>query len=317
MAQKDITQKNLEAYPDVFADIINAFHYGGKPVVQEHELQAAPTESFYHFYNTGAKLPKLKNQFQDVSMYRVQAGEITLCYMLENQSVPERKMILRKAGYEGAIYRQQFETKALYPVVGMVLYWGRKPWRSPRSLKELFHTTLTPEVELRMDDFRLDVYEMTRLPQDIRSRFHSDMRVVVDYLAEGKDYQPGNQVLRHPEAFLRIIHALTGDIRYEQLITNIEGKEEIRMCELLDKYENRGIQKGLREGKREGRREGRREGKREGKRKGKELNLIENISTLMETMDLTLDKAMEALRVPQEKRTYYADRVLQRQAAAK
>ena len=30
MGQKDLTQKGLEAYPDVFADIINALLHGGK-----------------------------------------------------------------------------------------------------------------------------------------------------------------------------------------------------------------------------------------------------------------------------------------------
>ena len=34
MGQKDLTQKNQEFYPDVFADIINALLYGGKPVLQ-------------------------------------------------------------------------------------------------------------------------------------------------------------------------------------------------------------------------------------------------------------------------------------------
>jgi len=57
------------------------------------------------------------------------------------------------------------------------------------------------------------------------------------------------------------------------------------MCELLDKYENRGIERG-----------------REG-------TLIENLQSLTETMNLTIDKAMEALRVPEEKRAYYAKKM--------
>ena len=32
MGQKDLTQKNLEHYPDVFADVINALLYQGKQV---------------------------------------------------------------------------------------------------------------------------------------------------------------------------------------------------------------------------------------------------------------------------------------------
>ena len=64
MAQKDLTQKYLEAYPDVFADMINALYYEGKAVVNEADLQPAPTESFYP-----VDCRNIRNQFQDVSMY--------------------------------------------------------------------------------------------------------------------------------------------------------------------------------------------------------------------------------------------------------
>ena len=47
MGQKDLTQKNLEYYPDVFADILNALLYEGKQVVQPDKLQPAPTETIY------------------------------------------------------------------------------------------------------------------------------------------------------------------------------------------------------------------------------------------------------------------------------
>lgn len=39
MAEKDITQKILEANNDVFADIVNGLMFNGKQVVQEDELQ--------------------------------------------------------------------------------------------------------------------------------------------------------------------------------------------------------------------------------------------------------------------------------------
>ena len=47
MGQKDLTQKNLEQYPDVFADIINALLYNGKQMILSTSLQPAPTETFY------------------------------------------------------------------------------------------------------------------------------------------------------------------------------------------------------------------------------------------------------------------------------
>ena len=41
MGEKDITEKTLEAYNDVFADIINVLLFNGKQVVKENELEDA------------------------------------------------------------------------------------------------------------------------------------------------------------------------------------------------------------------------------------------------------------------------------------
>ena len=78
MGQKDLTQKNLEYYPDVFADIMNALLYEGKQVVQPAELQPAPTETIYH-----SKKGNLRNQFHDVSKYEMREGIIRLQYTIE------------------------------------------------------------------------------------------------------------------------------------------------------------------------------------------------------------------------------------------
>ena len=217
MGQNDLAQKNLILYPDVFADTINALFHDGHKIVREKELRHAPTESLY--YAIGGEL---KNQLQDVAMYVIKENQIKICYLLENQMRVERKMVLRKAGYEGAVYRRQFEEKEIYPVVCAVLYWGKGHWKAPCSIKELIQKKLTDNsvkaVENYMDDIRLQVFEMTHLSQEVRKRFQSDMRVVVDYLAEGKDYKPGQHILKHPEAFLQMIYALTGDLRYEELL---------------------------------------------------------------------------------------------------
>ena len=47
MAGKDITEKTLIAYNDVFADIINVLLFNGKRIVKENELQDAVTRSMY------------------------------------------------------------------------------------------------------------------------------------------------------------------------------------------------------------------------------------------------------------------------------
>ena len=52
----------------------------------------------------------------------------------------------------------------------------------------------------------------------------------------------------HPEALLLMMKALTGDKRYLKIRDTLSEKEKegnILMCELLDKYENRGIQQQI------------------------------------------------------------------------
>lgn len=72
----------------------------------------------------------------------------------------------------------------------------------------------------------------------------------MDYLTEEKEYQPTRQVIIHFREFLQLLREISGDIRYEELISQLECNQSIEkggltMCELLDKYENKGIQKGI------------------------------------------------------------------------
>ena len=114
MGQKDLTQKNLESFPDVFADIINALLYEGRPILNPEKLQPAPTETIYP-----GKDGNLRNQFHDVSKYEMQGEIIKLQYTIENEITPDRRLILRKFGYEGAVYREQYDrkTEEIYPVI--------------------------------------------------------------------------------------------------------------------------------------------------------------------------------------------------------
>ena len=70
--------------------------------------------------------------------------------------------------------------------------------------------------------------------------------------------------------------------------TTEEGVNE--MCEVIEKY--------IAEGRREGIRKGRSEGRREGMRKGRGEGKVEAIRNLMESMSMTAEQAMKALKIP-------------------
>ncbi|MBO5283166.1 MAG: Rpn family recombination-promoting nuclease/putative transposase [Lachnospiraceae bacterium] len=289
MGQKDLAEKNLEFYPDVFADIVNALLYEGKPVVNALTLHPAPTETLYH-----SKTGRIRNQFHDVSKYLMQNGSIQIQYTLENETRVKYRMVLRKAGYTGAVYREQLDRGKIFPVIGIVLYWGKKKWRAPRSMHQLLKGSLIQDTDRNyIDDLKLHVFEMAHLPRKVRERFRSDIRIVVDYLTEGADYAPTKQKIRHTEALLLLLEALTGDARYHDILPEILKQEEkggaITMCELIDKYEKRGIQKGI----------------QKGIQCGTESTTLSSLQKLMKNLNLPLQQAMTVLEIPEEEQQKY------------
>jgi predicted transposase YdaD len=77
------------------------------------------------------------------------------------------------------------------------------------------------------------------------------------------------------------------------------------MCELLDYVENRGIARGEARGEKRGIEIGESRGEKRGIEIGEESTIILNIKNLSETLKLTVDQAMDALKVPEDKRDYY------------
>ena len=63
MADKDITEKTLEAYNDVFADIVNVLLFHGDQKIREEELTDESARSIYKADG------KLHEQERDVAKY--------------------------------------------------------------------------------------------------------------------------------------------------------------------------------------------------------------------------------------------------------
>lgn len=273
MGQKDLTAKDLESRPEVFADIINALIYGGEQIVSPEQLQPAPTETLYEGM-TGAsgkeanqgKCSKLRNQYNDVSKYEMEGRNIKIQYILENESSENSRLILRKAGYEGAVYRNEYEEKQIYPVMILVLYWGDKKWKPHAELHELFKKKLgSPAAREYVDNIKLHVFPMAHLPKRVRQRFKSDIRIVVDYLAEGTAYKPTDQIIRYVEPVMRLLYAMTEEKgvlnRMSDMQRQQEKGEEVKMGEYY-------TSKCIREGREQGIQEGREQGMQQGIQKG-------------------------------------------------
>ncbi|MBD5547975.1 MAG: hypothetical protein HDQ97_11335 [Lachnospiraceae bacterium] len=239
--KKDTVEKEFIAFPDIAADVINVLLYQGKEVVKAENLLAGPTETIYQGWK------KQRSQYEDLCKYELADGRVNIMYLIANQSRTDGKMLLRKAGYTGGVYREQYEkkTQGIFPVIEFVLYWGIPRWRSSCNTRRLFRgRKLVDEAWKYIDELQLHVFEMRHLTKETRALFHSDMRIVVDYLAEGNQYRSEKKIV-HKAALIRMIKVLSGEMDTENIETwmeeqGIREEDEITVCELFDQYVRQG-----------------------------------------------------------------------------
>ena len=240
MAEKDMTEKHLEAYNDVFADIVNVLLFAGHRRIAPDDLRDTKARSLYKADG------KLREQERDVSKLWVSEGIVISLIGFENQTDVDRDIPLRVLGYEGADYRGQLSAKGcLYPVVTLVLYFGESRWRAPRTL---FERIPVPE-ELRpfVSDHKANIFEIAYLTDEQLDRFTSDFRIVADYFVQmrkNRSYVPSRQVLEHVDAVLKLMSVLTRDERFEESQNHFRKGERVTMLSILDKVEARGIALG-------------------------------------------------------------------------
>ncbi len=244
MGEKDITEKTLEDYADVFADIVNVLLFDGEQRVLPEDLVDTSARSQFK-----ADDGVLHEQERDV-VKRWKHGKIVIALLgLENQTRPDENMPLRVFSYEGASYKSQLldgEENHFYPVITLVLYFGKQRWEKARSLYEKLEV---PE-ELRpyVNDFSINVFEISYLSEEQLAMFRSDFGVVAEYFVRSRTdpgYKPKKKVIKHVDAFLKMMKAVTGDHRYEEVRKSVRKGERITMCEVLDYREKQGVQRGI------------------------------------------------------------------------
>ena len=269
MGEKDIVERQLEDHADVFADIVNVLLFQGEQRVRPEELMETGMRSQYKA-DTGTH----HEQERDVGKYWVRDGRTRAMFGLENQTDREPDMPLRVAGYEGANYRSQLLKGAdgqKYPVVTLILYYGKKRWRSGRSL--CARVSVPEELRHYVNEHRINLYEISHLTEEQLEQFQSDFGAVAEYFVRSKDtpeYLPSPRPIRHVDEFLKMMSVFTGDRRYEEMIEEFNGKEEVTMCDVLDYRERIGQEKGERIGREQGERIGREQGERIGRRAGED-----------------------------------------------
>lgn len=248
MGQKDLSEKILVAYDDVFADIVNVLLLKRQYRIQPEELEDRRTKDFY---KSNGMLHELE---RDV-VKRWKKGDIRLaCIGIENQTAADPDMALRVIGYDGAAYREQLLDKRQdskrYPVITMVLYFGyKKKWDKPLRVMEQLEIPVG--LEEYINDYKINLFEVAYLSDEQVGMFQSDFKIVADYFVQKRKnnkYVPLQVEIRHVEAVLQLLSVMENDDRFEKALYKNDGKKVENMCEVLDVVEQRGEKRGEQRG---------------------------------------------------------------------
>ena len=244
MAEKDITEKNLEALNDVFADIVNVLLFKGEQVINEKDLEADTTKSMFKADG------KIHEQERDVSKFW-KNGEIRISILgIENQTAQDSDMPLRVISYDGASYKQQLldkKQKKRYPVATLVLYFGtEEKWSKAKHLYDCFEVPV--KLKPFVNDYKINVFNIAFLSPKTISMFKSDFKIVAEYFRTrrlNQKYKGSKEKLKHANETLKMFSALTGDDSFEKVYNEGNFKKGgITMCDVVERIRNDGRTEG-------------------------------------------------------------------------
>ena len=282
MNGKDIAQKMLERYNDVFADIVNVLLFNGKRIVDEGALTDTPVDSALKIDG------EIHSQDRDVAKYWKNSQINIALFGLENQTVPDKLMPMRVIGYDGAEYKKQVleenRYKKKYPVITLVLYMGYdRNWKYSNSLLDLLEVdeNLKPYVS----DYRINVFEIAFLDREKIELFKSDFRMLADYLYQMRttnSYKGDESNIKHVDEILMLMSAMSGFKNVENIIKVAHERKVSNMKGFFELAEEKGLEKGLELGRTEGREEGLQLGRTEGIEEGLQLGRTEGADMVSE-----------------------------------
>ncbi len=310
MSTKDTLTKKYMQDPKVFADSFNYLLYDGRQIIQANSLIPLDSTVIALPHGKGGK-PFAVQRFRDVLKKAAVMTDNKTTYLIlgiENQSelhyaIPVRNMLYDAISYaaqveeiakkhrkgkdkapsNGEFLSGFYKTDRVHPVVTLVIYFGPDKWDAPLDLYEM----MKPDEQLLpfVNNFKTNLIVPAEIDDAAFDKFHTELRNVLEYIKYSKDKVMLKEIVNANPTY-KSIDKTTADLVNIMTGSKLKfpkRKEKIDMCEAI---------KGMREDARnEGLEEGLEKGMEKGMEKGRNLTIYE----LVESGDLTLDRAAEKL----------------------
>ena len=237
MAEKDMAEKKLEDYPEVFTDIVNTLLFSDSSIrLDENKIVDGPTESIYKAEEQD------KEQRRDTfKYYDIGNKGILFCvaaYGIENQSTIDNVMPVRIMNYDASAYKSQVfglkssskqtnqKRKRIYPVITIVLNFSEKEWKTSRSLYDMM--ALPSDLAKYVQDYKINVFDVAFLEDDVIEKFTSDFKAVARFFKDKRLRLEANDTIeiKHPAENADLFSVFTGDEGYRDAVPNVIKKKE-------------------------------------------------------------------------------------------
>ncbi len=310
-----------------FADLINGTVYDGRQVIHPDKLRQISPDTYEDLENKNPqKTPKRKARYGDLAMRY--ENSIIRVFLEENQDTISYILPIRDMGYTVARYKQQCQNiknlhdKAndynnysekfsglrkddkLFPVHILWLYHGEAKWDGPRSLKDMI-------------DFGNDEDGFSEMFQDYRPHlvcineiedfnpFHTELRKLLEAISL-KHRKAGLKAIQDNENFKHVdeetLEAISVMINTPTLWKNreaIKNKEgsDYDMCTGMREWKEEIIEETTAKVKAET--------TARVKEETTENETVNHVINLIHNEGFSIERALSALGVPQDKHGYY------------
>ena len=307
MGAKDTVTTKYMRQNEVFADTFNYFVYDGTQVIDPDSLSELDTREIDVPYGgeKGAKQPVQKNR--DVVKSAVVMKDERAAYLLmaiENQSNIHYAMPVKNMVYDALQYAKQVEIAAsshrmsgdykhtasdeylsgfmkddrLLPVVTLVVYFDSKEWDGPLSVHGMFDKQ-DERVLAMVPDYKINLLAPALIKDTDFKKFHSSLKEVMLFIKYSEDKDVLVNILNANESF-RHLGREEVDVLNTCVGANIEVKQDeeaVDVCLAIQQLQEEAARKASKE--------------------TRISTLCADIRSLMEQLGLSIEQAMDALRV--------------------
>lgn len=333
MGKLDIETKTYFQNREHFADLFNFKLYGGRQLIHAADLKPFDSAEVVVEYGNLAK--QQRQVFRDnVSIWAAMQDDHSAYIILGiesqvnvNYAMPVRNMhydssnyagqIRRKADYyrdkknplnekvklTGAEYLSGFRKEdRLMPVITIVVLFNADTWDGPRSIHEMLSIHDADLLKF-IPDYRINLVAPADFQEDEYRKFHTPLGRVLEYIRVSRDKEKLDQLLQKDSRYRRMDRDSANLINVvtSSKLTYPEEEDEIDMCKAIEDMRFEAEAKGRAKGREEGREEGRAEGNTE--------RILTDLKNVMDSINVSIEEAMDILKIDPLKRQDYAARI--------